>query len=243
MKPDSTKSSPVPLKKSDKFTLIELLVVIAIIAILAAMLLPALNRARQKAWDTSCKNNQKQCFTMFALYADANDHYLPCPYDARSWIWSQQLRGAGYVSNHKILFCPSWKVPDGNPADNTYNYGRSYGMNWSWPSNYFPKMYYKIDAPFKEGRFPYSTPRSLSIIPLLADTASVTSDLSERRYQQYWFGYPGSGSAATNEAMVHLRHGGMANVLCFDGHVGGFSRGTLLDLGFSSSLTYCVSGD
>ncbi len=226
------------------FTLIELLVVIAIIAILAAMLLPALNRARQKAWDASCKNNQKQCFVAYALYADNNDHYLPAPYNAQNRTWSWQLRSAGYITNHKILFCPSWKAPDGNPAEGTFDYGRTYGMNWSWPGNYYPDFYLKADAPFKEPRFHgYPTPRSLSTLPLLADSAGVTTDLGTRRYQQYWFGYPGSASTGTNLAMVHLRHSEMANVLCFDGHVGAFNRGTLLDLRFVAAYTYCVSGD
>jgi prepilin-type N-terminal cleavage/methylation domain-containing protein/prepilin-type processing-associated H-X9-DG protein len=69
------------------FTLIELLVVIAIIAILAALLLPALSRARDKAIRTACKNNLKQMNIAFMIYAGDNKDFLPSGGVKGNWAW------------------------------------------------------------------------------------------------------------------------------------------------------------
>jgi prepilin-type N-terminal cleavage/methylation domain-containing protein len=64
-------------KNNHAFTLIELLVVIAIIGILSALLLPALSKAKQKAWTTSCNSNLHQIGIGMRLFADDNGESYP----------------------------------------------------------------------------------------------------------------------------------------------------------------------
>ena len=97
------------MKRIKGFTLIELLVVIAIIAILAALLLPALSAAKQKAGATQCLSNMRQMMLATTMYAEANQDKYP-------WTFTGVVAGAGIcwfsyiqpqLSSTNVLLCPT----------------------------------------------------------------------------------------------------------------------------------------
>jgi prepilin-type N-terminal cleavage/methylation domain-containing protein/prepilin-type processing-associated H-X9-DG protein len=129
-------------KKEDAFTLIELLVVIAIIAILAAMLLPALAKAKAKAQATYCLNNEKQMGIGFILYKDDNGDVMPADASRSAgqkledWIYWQgdpafPLQQSPIIvitgGSSNLFRCPTDMNNNGRPAGDNYTF--SYSVN------------------------------------------------------------------------------------------------------------------
>lgn len=196
-----------PTKKN--FTLIELLVVIAIIAILASMLLPALNKARDKAKSISCVNNVKSVATMMNFYSSDNDEWLPTwqmrlpdgeyarwysllnPYVKRDSDANKEVN-EGVIA--KVMFCPaiSWGVTgDYGGVGEYYGYGVNIYM-------YHPNGWVDLDLSVKLSQI-----KSSSTKILLGDNA--VSDVPDMAVN-----WAGRGAIYfPNETIGTVSHGNM----------------------------------
>ncbi len=209
--------------KKKHFTLIELLVVIAIIAILAALLLPALNKARETAKKITCVNNQKQLTLGSTLYAnDYNGIFFACArYGGDPISWTCMLNGdyddtygfSKYIPTKKIYRCPVALPLTGGNGYKTYGINASKG-EWSVGT------WSRFNAFIASNRI-----RKPSTFPLVADTYS-----SLQFSQYYIFAMKNFVTQGEQYTLATLWHNKQANIGCLDGHVSSYQAKELEDL-------------
>ncbi|MBS1372359.1 MAG: type II secretion system protein [Lentisphaeria bacterium] len=225
------------------FTLIELLVVIAIIAILASMLLPALNRARQSARDTSCINNLKQIGAVHLFYANDNKDILVAAASADfPQRWAPFLWSRGYLPDLTANCKSVWDV---NAEYNKHGF-------WNCPSQPVAK-----NCELSSYGIPSGTPKSGGVLTtggtgcyyralnrmnsrdvICADSVRFGGSWPQPYNIQSGDGTKNTAVAA--ERVIHLRHSNRARAhgVVIDGHVERMTAGYLRELGLYKCTDY-----
>ncbi len=187
---------------------------IAIIAILASILLPALNQARERSYRTKCISNLKQLAMAEQFYADAYDGGpVPGGDVPRGFNWPVIMQDANLISSDKILQCPSQKkqvtssgktLSDGRIA---YEYYQNYGTNTATSANITTvNGVVRRNTGFRKFGAIKNPSRKLLIIDCDTDRSSGVWNLTGMSFSQYVYRYS-------------VRHDGGMNAMWCDLHV------------------------
>ncbi|MHC4630337.1 MAG: type II secretion system protein [Planctomycetota bacterium] len=225
------------------FTLIELLVVIAIIALLMAILMPALNRVKKQAQSVSCQAKLKQWGLIFKLYTDDYDGLFNNR-DVSGGRWPVALRSY-YKENTNMLLCPTatremagggdwgtFKAPWSNmdlPEGGSYRFLFSYGIN-SWTNSvagdrgarwveWFWKNVQNNTSVAPGTRTTTGRPVSLNQIPVFGDSTWYDAwprDTDEPASHMDAFGIGNQGTTGEMNHFCIDRHNGFVNLLFMD---------------------------
>lgn len=200
--------------KYRKFTIIELMIVISIIVILAALLLPALNSAREKAHGIACLSNQKQTGLSCQLYTDQNNNFLAVQFVSGTgyddYYWGVEVFGSRNAIP-KNAFCPSFP----SAVKETDFYAKTYGMRGHYIlGDTVDKAH---GDPVISGGLDHNNPLSIdfrklkhpTLFPVLFDAIGCTT------------GAPSWNFTGTEMKGIHFRHSGRTNTWYADGHANG----------------------